>query len=61
MRRYAFDQQIHTTVAFCANVAVCLTASPFRLLPEWLYAVFAIGSFVAFHLHFVGKRRGNSY
>ena len=48
-------------MAFCANVAVCLTASPFRLLPEWLYGVFAIASFAAFHMHFVGKHNENSY
>ena len=61
MRRYSLDRHFHSLLAICANFALTLTASPFKLLPEWLFFVFAILSVVVFYLHFVGRQSKKNY
>ena len=55
MRRYSLDRNLHSLLAISANLTITLTASPFKLIPEWLFYMLALFSVVVFYVHFVGR------
>lgn len=61
LKRYSLDLHVHSALALLLNVMCCLTASPFNMLPKWMFVIYGLIALAAFIAHSSGKWPQKTY